>query len=101
MSGLRIQLDKPIRAHGEEIEELNLRDPITKDQMELGMPFLIIQGDGDTGIQIQSKTVGKYIVRLAGIPLSSVEQLSLPDFGKCQAAVLGFFGAGEDGQATS
>jgi hypothetical protein len=101
MNGVLIELSSPIKAHGEELLEITLRDPVTKDQMELGMPFLILQGDGDTAIQIQSKTVGKYIVRLAGIPLSSVEQLAFADFGKCQAAVLGFFGAGEDGQATS
>ncbi len=101
MSGTAIKLSKPIKAHGEEISELTLREPTVKDTIEVGQPFLIIVGDGETGIRIQNKTVAAYIVRLAGVPNSTVEQMSLSDFSAAQAAVLGFFGAGADGQASS
>lgn len=94
-------LAKPIKAHGKEVEELVLREPTTKDQMEIGQPFLIIVGDGETGIRIQQKTIGQYIVRLAGIPMSSVEQLDRRDFAGLQAVVLGFFGTDADGQISS
>ena len=96
-----VALSKPIKAHGEDLSELTLREPTTKDAMEIGQPFLIIVGDGETGIRIQQKTVGQWIVRLAGIPMSSVEQLGMEDFSKCQAVVLGFFGSGGDGQPLS
>lgn len=94
-----VTLSKPIRAHGKDMDVLTLREPTVKDVMEIGQPFLIIVGDGDTGVRIQQKVVGLYIVRLAGIPLSSVEKLTLADFGVAQAVVLGFFGTGDDGQA--
>lgn len=100
MSGVTITLSKPIKAHGEDISEITLREPSVEDTIEVGQPFLIIVGDGDTGIRIQNKTVAAYIVRLAGVPLSSVKAMSLADFGAAQAAVLGFFGAG-DGEAAS
>lgn len=100
MSGVVIALSRPVRAHGEDISEIELREPTVKDTIEIGQPFLIIVGDGDTGIRIQNKTVAAYIVRLAAVPMSTVEQLTLADFGAAQAAVLGFFGAG-GGEAPS
>jgi hypothetical protein len=101
MSGATIVLEKAIQAHDKDLTELVLREPTVKDTMELGQPFLIIVGDGDTGIRIQQKVVGQYIVRLAGIPMSSVHSLTLQDFSKAQAAVLGFFGAGDAEQSSS
>ncbi|MEZ2293097.1 phage tail assembly protein [Variovorax sp. RCC_210] len=92
---MTIALAKSIQAHDKDLAELVMREPSVKDTMELGQPFLIIVGDGDTGIRIQQKVVGQYIVRLAGIPMSSVHQLTLQDFSKAQAAVLSFFGAGD------
>lgn len=107
MSGgvtVAIPLAKSIKAHGTDLDTLTLREPTTKDEIELGQPFLITLGDGtdgSSGVRIQAAVVAKYIVRLAAIPMSSVEQLSRPDFSKAQAAVLGFFGSGADGQALS
>lgn len=92
MSAPTIPLKKPIKAHGEEVSELTLRDPTVEDIMDLGQPFLVIMGDGETGVRIQQKVVGAYIVRLAGVPLSSVKAMDLGDFGKAQAVILGFFG---------
>lgn len=104
MSGVEIQLSAPIKAHGKEIDTLKLREPTTKDLIEVGQPFLIVIGDGSeesSGVKIQLSAVAKYIVRLAGVPMSSVEQLSKGDFSKAQAAVLGFFGTNADGQVLS
>lgn len=101
MSEITFPLTKAIRAHGKDVEELTLREPTTKDDMEIGQPFLIIMGDGDTGIRIQQKVVAQWIVRLAGIPMSSVEQLARPDFSGLQAVVLSFFGTDAEGQLQS
>lgn len=101
MSGVTIALSKPIKAHGEDISELTLREPTVKDTIEVGQPFLIIVGEGETGIRIQNKTVAAYIVRLAAVPQSTVEQMSLADFSAAQSAVLGFFGAGAGAPANS
>ncbi|MDE2440505.1 MAG: phage tail assembly protein [Betaproteobacteria bacterium] len=95
-----IPLSKPIKAHGDEVSEISLREPTTKDIIELGLPTLIIPGaDGQsTGVEIRQPVVARYISRLAAIPMGSVEALAVKDFSLCTAAVMGFFGSG-DGEA--
>jgi hypothetical protein len=95
-----IKLSKAIKAHGEEVDEVTMREPGTKDLMELGLPMLIITGaDGQsTGIEIRQPVIARYISRLAAIPMGSVEAMTIKDFSLCSAAVMGFFGSG-DGEA--
>jgi hypothetical protein len=96
MSAVTIKLSKPITAHGEELASITLRPPVPEDIMQIGTPTLLIpSADGETvGIEIRSKLIGQYIMRLAAIPMSSVKALSVPDFLQCQGAVMGFFGNG-------
>lgn len=96
MSGLTIHLSKPITAHGEEVSQITLREPVPEDIMQIGTPTLLIpSSDGESvGIEIRAKLIGQYISRLGGIPLSSVKALALGDFMQCQGAVMGFFGSG-------
>ncbi len=99
MSGATIPLTKPVKAHGEEITELVLREPTSDDVMELGYPFLI---HGGGAIELRPKVVGQYLVRLGGIPLPTVKSLAIPDLQACQAEVLGFFGkSGDEAPKTS
>lgn len=89
-------LAKPIKAHGEEgITELELADPDTKLVMELGYPYLVIENSGDAGVQMQPKVAGRYISRLAKIPMTSVEQLAIADLQSMQGWLMNFFGEGE------
>lgn len=91
MSEVTIPLSKPITAHGAEISELTLREPNAGDVMECGYPLGI-----DDGLAIpQAAPVGRLIARLAGIPPSSVKQLSMPDYNRAMGVVLDFFGASE------
>ena len=100
MKGL-ITLTKAIQAHGKELTELELREPTTEEVMEEGYPYLVVQGNGGvSGVQLQPKVVARYVMRLAGIPLSSVKQLSVQDLQKAQAVVMGFFGE-EDSEPSS
>ena len=98
-----VPLSKPIKAHGDEVSELTLREPTTKDVIELGLPTLIIPGaDGQsTGVEIRQPVVARYVSRLAAIPMGSVKALSLKDFSLCTAAVMGFFGEGDGETAKS
>lgn len=97
---ITIRLYKAIKAHGDEVEEITLREPTTKDVIELGLPTLIIpSADGQSvGIELRQHVIARYISRLAAIPMGSVESLSLADHSQCTAAVMGFFGQG-DGEA--
>jgi len=102
MSGTTIKLSKPIKAHGEEVSEITLRDPSTKDMIELGLPTLIVIGsDGkSTGVEVRQAVVARYIMKLAAIPLGAVESMSMYDFSVCTAAVMGFFGQGAGEEET-
>lgn len=88
-----IQLSKPIKAHGEEVDQITLREPITKDVIELGLPTLIVAGPGgkSVGVELRQDVLSRYVSRLAKIPMSSVEAMSLSDFSACTAVVMGFF----------
>ncbi len=101
MSNVTVKLSQPISAHGEEVSELILREPTTEDVINMGQPFLIIARDGgESGIEIRSNVIAKYVSGLAAIPMSSVKKLSMKDFSVCQTAVMGFFGTG-DGDGTT
>ena len=89
---MKVTLSKQISAHGEETQELELRDPTAKDVMELGYPYLVVQSDDGQGVELRPKVVARYVVRLAKIPMSSVEQLAIADLSALQAIVMGYFG---------
>lgn len=91
-----IALTKPIQAHGTSVDSLTLREPTPEDVMQIGVPQLLIpSADGTSvGIEVRANVVGGYISRLASIPPSSVKQMSLPDFMRCQSVVMGFFNNG-------
>lgn len=103
MSGTTVPLSKPVTAHGESLSELTLREPTTKDIIELGLPTLIIPGDDgqSTGVELRQKVIARYVSRLASIPMSSVEALTIKDFSLATAAVMSFFGSGDGETATS
>lgn len=95
-----VPLSKPIKAHDEELSQLTLREPTTEEVMEEGYPFLVVTSKtGDSGVELRPKVVARYVMKLSGIPLSSVKQLSVPDLQRCQVAVMGFFGEGPDQQS--
>ncbi len=91
MSEVTIQLTKPITAHGKEVSELSLREPTAGDVMECGYPLGM---EGELAIP-QAAPIGRLIGRLAGIPPSSVKQLSMPDYTAAMGSVLGFFGVSD------
>ena len=100
---LKIFLSMPITAHGEEVDQITLRQPTTADLIDLGQPMRLLPGNGldEAAIEVRMNVVANYVARLAAIPLSSVKALSLSDFGKATQAVLVFFGDGKAQEATS
>lgn len=90
---MKHKLRKPIQAHGEEIEQLDMREPTGADIRELGLPYRI--NPEDSTIIVDARVVAKYISSLGAIPSSSVDQLSGSDFSALSMAVVGFFGNAE------
>jgi hypothetical protein len=88
MKTIDFELSKPIKAHGEEIHVLKLREPTGKDVRECGYAIEISKGKG---ISIKESAIFDYIERLAGIPPSSVDQLAPYDLLMLGALISGFF----------
>jgi len=95
---LTITLAAPIKAHGADVSTLTLRPPGGKDVRELGFPFKLMT---DESIVMQTEIVAHYITRLAGVPMSSVDQLDPSDFNMLAWAVTGFFLKSAAATATS
>jgi len=89
---MKITLTKPVTAHGEEVTELDLREPTARDVQDLGFPYIVIISDGGEAIQLQAKTIGKYASRLGGVPPSTIDLMSAADLSALSGAVMGFFG---------
>jgi hypothetical protein len=85
-----VPLSKPIEAHGETLGALTLREPGGKDIRLNGVPYRI--GAEDGSIIIDAAVVHRYIVALAGVPLSVVDRLPPADWSAAMSAVLDFFG---------
>lgn len=89
----KIKLSKPIKAHGEEITEIDLREPTGEDVIALGYPYLIIIGDADEqAMELRPKVIARYVSRLGGIPPSSLNSVSPADFSGMTGVVMSFFG---------
>lgn len=83
-----LELNHPITAHGETLCVLEFNEPTGKDVRELGYPYQMNQ---DESIKLQAHIIAKYIVRLANVPLSTVDQMSPGDLNAAGWLVAGFF----------
>ena len=86
---INITLAEPIKAHGEAVFALTIQSVRAKHIRLFGDP-LIRASDG-TSFSVDGGKMAALIGALAGIPISSVDQLSAPDYLECQLAVLSFF----------
>ncbi|CAH6580161.1 phage tail assembly protein [Citrobacter freundii] len=83
-----LELNHPVTAHGETISVLEFNEPTGKDVRELGYPYQMNQ---DESIKLQAHIIAKYIVRLANVPLSTVDQMKPCDLNSAGWLVAGFF----------
>ncbi|MDH0092749.1 phage tail assembly protein [Achromobacter mucicolens] len=82
-------LTSPIKAHGDEVKILTLRSLTPADARAVkALPYHVAN---DESVRIDTDQAAKYIVRMAGIPLSSVDQLNMVDFNALAWKVAGFF----------
>ncbi|MCS2162961.1 phage tail assembly protein [Scandinavium sp. H11S7] len=83
-----LELGHPVTAHGETLSVLEFNEPTGKDVRELGYPYQMNQ---DESIKLQAHIIAKYIVRLANVPLSTVDQMSPGDLNSAGWLIAGFF----------
>jgi hypothetical protein len=87
-----VTLSRPIKAHGEDITVLTLREPTGDDVERLGLPFSF-SADGKT-LRFDMSAVRGYAAALAGIPPSALKDVAPSDWMGIAGVVAGFFGAG-------
>ena len=90
---MKYELKHPIEHAGEKISELDLKEPTTKMCKQLGMPYTV---DLDGMPHLNTAVCAAYISKLAGLPPSVIETLSLNDFNVLCWRVMGFFGEGAE-----
>jgi hypothetical protein len=99
---MKFSLTKTIKAHGEEVDELEIMKPSSKDVRELGYPFTAQpSAGGDADIRLLPDIGAKYIARLCKIPMNSVDQLEPLDFMLIHTEICGFFGGAEPASSKS
>jgi hypothetical protein len=80
---LVVKLRHPIKAHGEDLDELKLREPTADDLEKIGNPVITKPfHEGEPEITFDEQKLTIMISTLAAIPPSSVKQLHLKDRGK-------------------
>ena len=80
-----VPLSVPIEAHGERLVALTLRPLTVADIVELPMDVM-------NKAKVEPAVINDYLVRLAGIPPSSVKQLDPGDWFELMMVVVSFFG---------
>jgi hypothetical protein len=83
-----VTLSNPIKAHGRDVSELTLRPLTGKDLRICGAPFKVGMR-GQEGI-LDTQAVSSLICELAGVPISSVDQLAGVDWFTCWSVIQGF-----------
>lgn len=92
-----VTLSKPVQAHGEDISVVELQDPSFEQIQKLGTPVSL---DGNGNFTINTQVALKYIPELAGIPPSSLKNLSAYDLNNLCWAVWRFFMTNQPNQTT-
>lgn len=93
-----VTLETPIQAHGEDVSTLTFRPLKVEDLNRSGYP---IKMGADGTFEPVPDRVSALIGRLAGIPDSSVAQLTISDWHRAMEAVVGFFAPSATATRTS
>lgn len=90
---------RAIKAHGEELTSLTLRDLGPGDARAVrALPYYIA---ADESVRLDPEACAKYIVKMAGIPLGSVDQLHPADFNGLAWRAASFFLNSGSGPSTN
>lgn len=93
------KLNVPIKAHGEELQVLDIRRPTTQEVRTIkALPYKI---DKSEDVSLDMDAACKYLAVCAGIPQSSVDQLDLSDLNALAWMIAGFFMAPASSPQTS
>ncbi|MBP9942413.1 MAG: phage tail assembly protein [Comamonas sp.] len=101
MGALTHTLAKPIKAHSEQVTELQLRRPTPAEAKKIGRMPYVITNLATGAYSPDLSVVGDYISVCAGIPPSSVDQLDLSDLNQLAWQICSFFTTPESSASSS
>lgn len=85
----RFKLKEKITVAGNEIDAIELREITTRDVREIGLPYSIaLIGT----IEINTRMLGKYIVRLSNLTELDVDKMPPQTFQEISMEIFSFFG---------
>lgn len=84
---MELILKTPVKFGDEELTKLTLKKPTVKEIREFGFPYTIGED-----VKIVPSICAKYLSRLAGLPMSVIDSMSLEDFQAACVQVVYFFG---------
>jgi hypothetical protein len=87
----KLNLNRPVSAHGAEVDCLELREPHGGDIASVGFPLRYkIESDETVTIDFKAREMSAMISRLADVPLSTVQRLPASDWQAAAWMVAGF-----------
>jgi hypothetical protein len=91
LEGIVVPLGKPVHVLTGMVSSFTLRDPTGKDMAEAGYPTRF---DSVGNTTIDARVMTRFIARLAGVPVTAVEEMSGADWNRCALEVMDFLGGG-------
>ena len=91
LPGYTCELMRPIEAHGQTVTVLVFREPTARDLLSIGNPVIFDPISDPPKIMHDEKRMNAMLSQLAGVPPSSIANLSTRDFITCAWGVTPFF----------
>lgn len=91
-----VHFTKSYMAHGQPVDRITLRKPVTRDIRKAGTPFkVILEDDQKTvrDVEYRWDAVASYVSMLSEptLPPSTVDSLEFEDLARCAGVLVGFF----------
>lgn len=83
------KLSSPIKAHGEEVTELEIRRPTIKEARAIKKLPYTLDDNGHPAADLE--VAAKYLAVCAAIPAGSVDDVDLSDLNTLAWMIIGFF----------
>ncbi len=98
-----VPLDPPLQAFGETVTELRLRAPNGTDQITIGNPVIINAFDDDPAstIRFDWPLMARMIVRLSGLPMTTIAQMTPSNLSAVAWKLVPFFLPGAPAAAST
>jgi hypothetical protein len=91
LPGYTLELTRPVEAHGQQITKLSFREPTGRDLLSVGNPVIFDPISEPPKIIHDERRMNAMMSLLAGVPPSSIAQMSPRDWVTCAWGLTPFF----------